>query len=74
MRFGVLAALAVVALVVTIAPPDRPQPASDPTPPDSRPSNPAWSQLPAANDADVHLLHKDGKIALKPVTRQSLFD
>jgi hypothetical protein len=49
-RFGVLAVLAVVALVVTLAPPDHPQPASDPTPADSRAPNSAWSQLPSAND------------------------
>jgi hypothetical protein len=49
-RFGVLAALALVALVVTIAPPDKAQTGPDPSPADSSAPNAAWSQLPAAND------------------------
>jgi hypothetical protein len=49
-RFGVLAVLAVVALVVTIASPDKTRTGPDPNPTGSQAPTSAWSQLPSAND------------------------
>jgi hypothetical protein len=49
-RFGLLTVLAVVALVVTIAPPDKKQTGPDPNPADSQAPTSAWSQLPSDND------------------------